>query len=78
MNLREFRECVEFNIEHGIRHAVLGLGAPGVGKSEIIKQIGEAVSYIRMKTGPRQDGCHRKFFRMKSVTVRRLYFFWMR
>ena len=45
MNLREFRECVEFNIEHGIRHAVLGLGAPGVGKSQIIKQIGDKYGY---------------------------------
>lgn len=45
MNLREFRECVEFNIEHGIYHAVLGLGAPGVGKSQIIKQIGDKYGY---------------------------------
>jgi MoxR-like ATPases len=45
MNLREFRECVEFNIEHGIRHAILGLGAPGVGKSQIIKQIGDKLGY---------------------------------
>ncbi len=45
MNLREFRECVEFNIEHGIRHAILGLGAPGVGKSQIIKQIGAKYGY---------------------------------
>ena len=41
MNLRDFRECVEFNIKHGIKHAILGLGAPGVGKSQIIKQIGD-------------------------------------
>ena len=45
MNLREFRECIEFNIENGIRHAVLGLGAPGVGKSQIIKQIGDKYGY---------------------------------
>ena len=45
MNLREFGQCIEFNIEHGIRHAVLGLGAPGVGKSQIIRQIGEKYGY---------------------------------
>ena len=45
MNIREFGECVEFNIVHGLRHAVLGLGAPGVGKSQIIKQIGEKHGY---------------------------------
>ncbi|MCR5147943.1 MAG: MoxR family ATPase [Eubacterium sp.] len=45
MNLREFRECIEFNIVHGIRHAILGLGAPGVGKSQIIRQIGDKLGY---------------------------------
>ena len=45
MNIREFGECVEFNILLGLRHAVLGLGAPGVGKSQIIRQIGEKHGY---------------------------------
>lgn len=45
MNLREFKECVAFNIEHGIRHAILGLGAPGVGKSQVIRQIGAEFGY---------------------------------
>ncbi|MBR6275124.1 MAG: AAA family ATPase [Lachnospiraceae bacterium] len=45
MNIREFKECVEFNIKHGIYHSVLGLGAPGIGKSEVIKQIGEKYGY---------------------------------
>ena len=45
MTLRDFRNCIEFNIEHGIRHAVLGLGAPGLGKSEMIQQIGEKYGY---------------------------------
>ena len=45
MTLREFGECVEFNITHNIKHAVLGLGAPGVGKSQIIRQIGKKFGY---------------------------------
>ena len=45
MTLREFGECVEFNITHNIKHAVLGLGAPGVGKSQIIRQIGRKFGY---------------------------------
>ena len=45
MNIREFGECVEFNIQHGIRTAILGLGAPGVGKSQIIQQIGKKYGY---------------------------------
>ncbi len=45
MNIHEFEECVEFNILHGLRHAVLGLGAPGIGKSQIIRRIGEKHGY---------------------------------
>ena len=45
MTLREFGECVEFNITHNIKHAMLGLGAPGVGKSQIIRQIGKKFGY---------------------------------
>lgn len=41
MTLKEFGECIEFNIEHDIKHAILGLGAPGIGKSQLIKEIGE-------------------------------------
>jgi hypothetical protein len=45
MTLKDFGECFEFNINHNIKHAILGLGAPGVGKSQIIKQIGEKYGY---------------------------------
>ncbi len=41
MTIREFGECVEFNIEHNIKHAILGLGAPGIGKSQVVQQIGD-------------------------------------
>lgn len=45
MTIREFGECVEFNIQHNIKHAILGLGAPGVGKSQIIQQIGKKYGF---------------------------------
>ena len=45
MNIREFQETIEFNIEHNIKHSILGLGAPGVGKSQIIRQIGKKYGY---------------------------------
>ena len=45
MTLQEFGECVEFNIKYNIKHSILGLGAPGIGKSEIIKQIGDMYGY---------------------------------
>ena len=45
MNLREFGQCVEFNIKHNLKHSILGLGAPGVGKSQIIKQIGNKYGF---------------------------------
>ena len=45
MTIKEFGECVEFNIKNNIKHAILGLGAPGVGKSQIIRQIGDKYGY---------------------------------
>ncbi len=45
MTIKEFRECVEYNITHNIKHAILGLGAPGVGKSQVIRQIGKKFGY---------------------------------
>ena len=41
MTIRDFQNCVEFNIIHGIRHAILGLGAPGIGKSQCIRELGQ-------------------------------------
>ena len=45
MTVKEFGECIAFNIEHNIKHSVLGLGAPGVGKSQLVRQIGEKYGY---------------------------------
>lgn len=45
MTIQEFADTVTFNIQHGLKHAVLGLGAPGVGKSQVIRQIGDRFGY---------------------------------
>ena len=45
MTVKEFGECIEYNIQHNLKHAVLGLGAPGVGKSQLIQQIGKKYGY---------------------------------
>lgn len=45
MTIKEFGECIEYNITHNIKHAILGLGAPGVGKSQIIRRIGKKFGY---------------------------------
>lgn len=45
MTIKEFQKCVEYNIENNIKHAILGLGAPGVGKSQVIRQIGKKYGY---------------------------------
>lgn len=45
MTLKDFGEAVEFNIENNLKYAVLGLGAPGVGKSQLIRQIGKKYGY---------------------------------
>lgn len=41
ITIRDFAESVDFTIKHGLSRALLGLGAPGIGKSEIVKQIAE-------------------------------------
>lgn len=41
INIEQFEEIVEFNINNNIKRAILGLGASGIGKSAIIKQITE-------------------------------------
>ena len=48
MTIREFQETIEFNIEHNLKHSILGLGAPGVGKSQIIRRIGKKYGYCDM------------------------------
>lgn len=45
MNIKEFGETIEFNLKHDLKHTILGLGAPGIGKSEIIQQIGAKYGY---------------------------------
>lgn len=45
MTLEEFGECIEFNIIHNLKHAILGLGAPGIGKSQLIQEIGKKYGY---------------------------------
>ena len=45
MTLEDFGNCIEFNITNDIKYAVLGLGAPGIGKSQLIQQIGRKHGY---------------------------------
>ncbi|SCX79404.1 AAA domain (dynein-related subfamily) [Lachnospiraceae bacterium XBB2008] len=45
MTIKDFGDCIEFNIAHNLKHSVLGLGAPGIGKSQVIWQIGEKYGY---------------------------------
>ena len=45
MTIQEFGDCIEFNIANNIKHSVLGLGAPGIGKSQMIQQIGDKYGF---------------------------------
>lgn len=45
MTIKDFGECIEFNIANNIKHSILGLGAPGIGKSQMIQQIGAKYGY---------------------------------
>ena len=45
INIEQFEKIVEFNIDNNIKRAILGLGASGIGKSAVIKQITEKKKY---------------------------------
>lgn len=45
INTHQFAEIIESIIKSGLHQPVLGLGAPGIGKSEIIQQIAEKHGY---------------------------------
>ena len=45
INIREFKEIIRFTIANGLKQPILGLGAPGIGKSEVIKQIADELGY---------------------------------
>lgn len=45
ITLRDFKEIIRFNIAHGLKQSILGLGAPGLGKSELIKEIADEFGY---------------------------------
>lgn len=40
--IRDFKKIVEFSFDHKLRRAIMGLGAPGIGKSECMQQICDA------------------------------------
>lgn len=37
--IRDFREAIEYSLDHKLRRTILGLGAPGIGKSQVIASI---------------------------------------
>ena len=78
MTITEFRECVEYNIDHNIKHAILGLGAPGVGKSQIVRQIGKKYGFKVIDVRLAQMSEVEIGSRTRSATGRTLFFFWMR
>lgn len=45
ITIQEFKEIIKFTIDSGLKQPILGLGAPGIGKSEVIKEIGEELGY---------------------------------
>ena len=45
INIRQFGEIIKFTIANGLKQAILGLGAPGLGKSEVIQQIADELGF---------------------------------
>lgn len=41
ITIREAKQAIAFNLDNGIRRAILMLGAPGIGKSDIVREICE-------------------------------------
>lgn len=39
LSIDEFKQAVEFNIDHGVKRSILGLGGSGIGKSAVIADI---------------------------------------
>ena len=45
VTMRRFKDIVEFTIKNKLKHAVLGLGAPGIGKSAMMAQLAAKYGY---------------------------------
>lgn len=45
VNITQFKNIIEWTISHGLKQPILGLGAPGIGKSEVIAQLAEKYGY---------------------------------
>lgn len=41
LSVRDAKQAIEFNLDHKIKRSILMLGAPGIGKSEVVAQIAE-------------------------------------
>lgn len=51
VTINEFKKVVQYNYDNNIPRAVLGLGGPGIGKSEAIHQLAEAnnIKYVDLR-----------------------------
>jgi len=45
VNLREFGEIFEYNIEHNIKQSLMGIGPTGIGKSQLVRTLGRKHGY---------------------------------
>ena len=45
VNIKQFKDIVKFTIENNLKQPILGIGAPGIGKSEVVKEIADELGY---------------------------------
>lgn len=45
INIKQAKEIIKFTIQSGLKQPILLLGAPGIGKSEIMQEISEELDY---------------------------------
>ena len=41
INIKQFKDIVKFTIQNNLKQPILGIGAPGIGKSEVVKEIAD-------------------------------------
>lgn len=45
INIKQFKDIVKFTIQNNLKQPILGIGAPGIGKSEVVKEIADELGY---------------------------------
>lgn len=45
VTIEELKDVIRFNVDNGLHHPIIGMGAPGIGKSECVKEVAAEKGY---------------------------------